>query len=127
MLHGRLFAYFDEHRYRIGSGSMVEQKKYRGPASVMPETAAGRFAQRPVRSDDYVQPGDLFRLMAEDAQDRLVDTIVTMMKPVRRDIQIRAVGNFAKCDPTLGERLSRGLDLRRDLGAASVVMAVAGR
>jgi catalase len=127
MLQGRLFAYFDEHRYKIGSSSMIEQKKHRGPASVLSETATRRFDHVTARNDDYVQAGDLFRLMASDAQDRLVDTIVTMMKPVRRDIQIRAVGNFAKCDPTFGERLARGLDLTRDQGAASVVMAVAGR
>jgi catalase len=127
MLQARLFAHYDAHRYGIGSSSMVEQKKYRRPASGPPETSTGRSEHRAARTDDYVQAGDLFRLMADDAQDRLVDTIVTMMKPVRRDIQIRAVGNFAKCDPTLGERLARGLDLIEDEGPANVVMAVAGR
>jgi catalase len=127
MLQVRLFAYFDEHRYRMGSSSMVEQKTYRGPASVLPETATRRFEQRTGRNDDYVQAGNLFRLMAEDAQDRLVDTIVTMMKSVRRDVQIRAVGNFAKCDATFGERLARGLELIEHQDAARVVMAVAGR
>lgn len=49
--------------------------------------------------------------MTADEQDRLVDQIVTQMGPVRRDIQLRAVTNFTKCDEAFGSRLARGLGL----------------
>ncbi|MDB5093667.1 MAG: catalase [Candidatus Eremiobacteraeota bacterium] len=126
MLHGRLFAYADGHRYQIGTSPMVEQKQYRGPARVLPETGTERL-ERTARNDDYVQAGDLYRLMTGDAQDRLVDTIVTMLEPVRRDIAVRAVSNFTKCDATFGERLARGLALDEDRGPASVVIAAQDR
>jgi catalase len=127
MLQGRLFAYADAHRYRIGTTSTVEQEKYRSPASVLPETAVARFARRTGRNDDYAQAGDLYRLMSAGAQERLVDTIVSSMKPVQRHIQVRAVDNFTRCDPAFGERLARGLDLNVHQGPATLVMAVPGR
>jgi catalase len=126
MLHSRLFAYADGHRYQIGTSTEVEQQKYPGPAYALPEAAAGRLLPT-VRNDDYVQAGDLYRLMPGDAQDRFVDTIVTMLGPVRRDIQERAVSNFTKCDATLGEHLARGLALNAGRGPASVVMAAQNR
>jgi catalase len=49
--------------------------------------------------------------MTPDAKDRIVEQIVTHMSTVQRPIQLRAVGNFAKCDSTFGERLARGLRL----------------
>src|ERR1700680_4645003 len=148
MLQGRIFAYADAHRYRIGTnymslpvnrpkvevrnynrdgqmrfdgnfvsadnyepnsfGGPVEQQQYREPSYTLPGNTTGRFEQHTARNDDYTQPGDLYRLMTPDAKDRIVDTIVTMMKPIRRDIALRAVGNFAKCDASFGERLARG-------------------
>jgi catalase len=159
MLQGRIFAYADAHRYRIGTnymslpvnrpkvqvanyqrdglmrfdgnggsadnyepnsfGGPVEQKQYTEPSYKMPGNTTGRFEQRTARNDDYVQAGDLYRLMTSDAQDRIVDTIVTMMKSVQRDIALRAVGNFAKCDATFGERLARGLALNELLKPAA--------
>jgi catalase len=159
MLQGRIFAYADAHRYRIGTnymtlpvnrprvapanymrdglmrgdanggtadnyepnsfGGPVEDHAYREPPYVMPGNTTGRFDQKTARNDDYVQAGDLYRLMAPDAQDRIVDQIVTMMTPVRRDIQLRAVGNFGKCDATFGERLARGLGLNELLAPST--------
>jgi catalase len=160
MLQGRLFAYADAHRYRIGTnyaalpvnrphateasnymrdglmrpdanggsadnyepnsfGGPAEDKQYLEPANAIPNPTIGRFAQSSTRNDDYFQAGELYRLMSADEQDRIVDTIVTGMKSVRRDIQLRAVGNFAKCDATFGERLARGLELTELLKPAA--------
>jgi catalase len=161
MLQGRMFAYADAHRYRIGTnyaslpvnrprvevsnymrdglmrpdanggsadnyepnsfGGPVQNKQYIEPSYKLPGNTTGRFDQKTNRNDDYVQAGDLYRLMKADEQDRIVDTIVTMMKSVRRDIQLRAVGNFAKCDATFGERLARGLDLKELVKPAAAV------
>lgn len=152
MLQGRLFAYADAHRYRIGTnyaalpvnrpkktevhnymrdGSMrpdgnggrndnyepnsflgpTENKAYDQPAYFLGVATTGHFAQNDVRNDDYVQAGDLYRLMTADEQDRLVQQIVTHMGQVRREIQLRSVTNFTKCDDGFGSRLARGLGL----------------
>jgi catalase len=100
-------------------GGPAEQKEFREPPYVMPGNTTGRFDQKTARNDDYVQAGDLYRLMKADEQDRIVDTMVTMMRSVRREIQLRAVANFAKCDATFGERLARGLDLHELVTAKS--------
>ena len=49
--------------------------------------------------------------MKPDEKDRIVDQIVNHMKSVQRPIQLRAVGNFVKCDPGFGERVAKGLNL----------------
>jgi catalase len=124
MLAGRLFAYADAGRYGIGTSSLADQNAHHEPVGVLPETATGRFRQRTARDDDYVQAGDLYRLMTADAQERLVDSIVATLEPVRRDIQVRVVESFTKCDATFGERLARALALNEQQRPASLVMAV---
>ncbi|HEY8297648.1 MAG TPA: catalase [Candidatus Baltobacteraceae bacterium] len=151
MLQGRIFAYADAHRYRIGpnyhqlpvnqaknapvhnygrDGNMnagenggkainyepnsrngpVEAKQFMEPSqAVAGET--GRFEQHAVRNDNYTQPGDLYRLMDAGAQDRLVDAVVTGMKPVRKEVQQRQVEHWRKVDASLGERVGQGLGL----------------
>lgn len=151
MLQGRIFAYADAHRYRIGPnyhllpvnqaknaavnnygrdghmaygdnggpavnyepnsrGGPVEQQQYMEPRTpVQGET--GRYGQHTYRNDDYQQPGDLYRLMPKDAQDRFVDTVVNHMKPVRTEVQRRQVEHWRKVDASLGERIAQGLGL----------------
>ncbi|MGA2761462.1 MAG: catalase [Candidatus Cybelea sp.] len=151
MLQGRIFAYADAHRYRIGTnyaslpvnlakhakvrnymrdgamrhdgnggstdnyepnsfGGPVENRRFAEPT--YPLTGkTGHFEQRSARSDDFVQAGDLYRLMKPAEKDRIVDQIVNHMKSVQRPIQLRAVRNFVKCDPGYGERLAKGLNL----------------
>ncbi|HTJ27475.1 MAG TPA: catalase [Candidatus Limnocylindria bacterium] len=162
MLQGRLFAYADAHRYRIGTnyaalpvnrphatqaanymrdgqmrfdanggsadnyepnsfGGPVQDKRYEEPSYTIMDSRTGRFEQKSDRNDDYVQAGDLYRLMKADEQDRLVDTIVAAMGGVRRDVQLRAVGNFGKCDAIFGERLARGLELTELLPPSAAV------
>ncbi|KYQ89746.1 catalase [Tieghemostelium lacteum] len=63
-------------------------------------------------NDDFVQPGNLFRLMDEGAKSRLVANIVGHMKAVTiRDIQLRAIGNFYKADKDYGTRIAKGLGI----------------
>jgi catalase len=159
MLQGRIFAYADAHRYRIGTNYAAlpvnrpkvevanymrdgllrfdsnggsadnyepnsfngpfEQKQYGEPPYTLQGKTTGRFEQKTPRNDDYTQAGDLYRLMTPDAKDRIVDQIVTMMGSVRRDIRLRAVGNFAKCDADFGRRLATGLGLKELLSPAA--------
>ncbi len=81
------------------------------PAVVALKGAVGRYDQHSYRNDDFQQAGDLYRLQHPDEQSRLVDNIVTHMKNVRRDIQLRQIPHFEKADPEFGARIARGLGL----------------
>ncbi len=70
-------------------------------------------------NDDYRQPGDLFRLMTAEEQDRLIGNLVRAMKPVPREIQLRQVGHFLKADRAYGEGVALGLGIDvAELGGA---------
>jgi catalase len=149
MLQGRLFAYHDAHRYRVGAnhqalpinrprnevnnyqrdgqmrfdhngGSSVyyEPNSFRGPK----ESAEKKQAAFPVEGiadsvgydhhDHYTQPGDLYRLLPEEEQARLIETIVAAMKPVEKDeIKLRQIHHFLKADEEYGRRVADGLGL----------------
>ncbi|HSR67108.1 MAG TPA: catalase [Acidobacteriota bacterium] len=62
-------------------------------------------------NDDYTQAGNLFRLMEPDAQQRLIDNIVTHMKSVPREIQERQLVHFWRADEDYGRGVARGLGL----------------
>ena len=72
-------------------------------------------------NDDYKQPGDLFRLMAPDAKERLMDNIAEAMNGVPVEIVKRQVVHFYKADPAYGE----GVAKRMGLGASDLPSAVA--
>ena len=102
-----------------GGGSPVYQpNSFDGPA----DSAA--YAEPPLRidgdadrynhrdgNDDYTQAGDLYRLMDDDAKQRLIDNIVGAMQGVTREIQVRQLGHFMKADPAYGERIAKGLEI----------------
>ncbi|HPG88640.1 MAG TPA: catalase-related domain-containing protein, partial [Hyphomicrobium sp.] len=62
-------------------------------------------------NDDYKQPGDLFRLLSKDGQERLCDNIRDAMQGVPIEIVKRQVAHFYKCDPAYG----RGVGTRMGL------------
>ncbi len=149
MLQGRLFAYADAHRYRVGAnhqalpinrphsavhnyqrdgqmrfdhngGSSVyyEPNSFGGPKDspvdrTSPFEVTGQANSTSYNSDDhYTQAGDLYRLMSDEEQDRLINTIVEAMKPVERDdIKLRQIAHFYKADPNYGTRVAQGLGL----------------
>jgi catalase len=59
--------------------------------------------------DDYVQPGNLYRLMPPDEQKRLVANIVGSLKNVPKDIQKKMVAHFRKADKDYGDGVAKGL------------------
>ncbi|MFB5190190.1 catalase [Alicyclobacillus fastidiosus] len=153
MLQGRLFAYSDAHRYRIGTnynllpvnrphatsaqnyqrdGAMrfdgngggsvnYEPNSFQGP--VQSDAAKGYLlpvsgvaAEHPYVSDDhYTQPGDLYRLLPADEQDRLIDNIVHAMNGVDEVIARRQIEHFAKADTAYGQRVAKGLGIAVDV------------
>ncbi|GAM20409.1 hypothetical protein SAMD00019534_035840 [Acytostelium subglobosum LB1] len=63
-------------------------------------------------NNDYVQAGDLYRLMDSGAKTRLVENIVGHMSGVTRDdIKIRAIRCFYLADKEYGTRICEGLKL----------------
>jgi catalase len=151
MLQGRLFAYGDAHRYRLGinhtqlpvnrphameaanygrdgfmrfNGNEGRAKNYEpnsfgGPAQTNEPLYAplevhgwtgASAAERHPEDNDFVQAGNLYRLMDEDAKQRLVGNIAGGLSRVSRDdILERSLGHFRAADPDYGERVARAV------------------
>ena len=72
---------------------------------------ADRYEQKRGVDDDYVQPGDLYRLMPADEQKRLIANIVGSLKKVPKEIQQKMVAHFRKADRRYGDGVAKGLGL----------------
>jgi catalase len=72
---------------------------------------ADRYNPRP-GNDDFSQAGSLFRIMAPDEQNRLMDTIAGAMAGVPEDILVRQLGYFKKADTAYGDGIAQrvGID-----------------
>ncbi|WP_310714642.1 catalase [Streptomyces lydicus] len=154
MLQGRLFAYGDAHRYRVGinadhlpvnrphatearshardgvlyDGRHAGAKNYE-PNSFGGPDETGRALWQPVavtgstgaqaapshaEDDDFVQAGNLYRLMSEDEKERLIDNLAGFISQVSRDdIAQRAIENFRKADADYGKRLEAAVQALR--------------
>src|SRR6202035_1352945 len=153
MLQGRLFAYGDAARYRVGvnhhqipvnypraaklvntyhrDGAMRVDGNQGGVAGVEPNNF-GRWAEQPAyadpaqsigttadhfdfREDDdnyFEQPGDLFRLMTGDEQQRLFDNTARAIKGARHQTVEKHIANCTLAAPHLwGGRVQRSPDL----------------
>ena len=149
MLQGRLFAYGDAHRYRLGinhtqlpvnapkavsggatnygrDGAMrfdgnagrsknYEPNSYDGPQQTGRPTfkgieGEGASGSTPwvahVEDDNFVQAGNLYRLMSVAERTRLVDNIAGSLSQVNRDdIVERSIGYFRAADSEYGARI----------------------
>ncbi len=64
--------------------------------------------------DDFVQAGDLYRLISEDEKKRLVANIAGVLSAVTRDDIIqRAIGHFRNADADYGERIAQAVQALR--------------
>ena len=68
---------------------------------------------------DFVQAGDLYRLMSEEQKSHLVSNLVGHMKAARKDIQERQVMHFYNADPDYGTRVAKGLGIEIKVPAKS--------
>ncbi len=64
---------------------------------------ADRYEQKRGVDDDYIQPGNLFRLLPTDEQKRLVTNIASSLKKVPKEIQEKMLAHFYKADKAYGE------------------------
>ena len=93
-----------------------EPNSFGGPAQ------APSYAEPPLRisgdadrydhragNDDYTQPGNLFRLMNAEQQERLFQNIAAAMGGVPEKIVQRQLAHFYKADPAYGEGVAKAL------------------
>ncbi|MBX9567332.1 MAG: catalase [Candidatus Obscuribacterales bacterium] len=162
MLQGRLFAYGDAQRYRLGvnhtqlpvnrphaceaanygrdgamrfdncgrqknyepnsHGGPVESKEvHYKPIPVSGEVAAQKQTLHK-EDNDFVQAGDLYRLMPEDAKERLIENLAGSLSQVVSDeIVERSLGYFKQADADYGDRLARKVALLRANRAIAAV------
>jgi catalase len=110
-----------DHNY--GRAKNYEPNSFRGPqqtskplwAPIEVAGLTGNHAPEHHRDDnDFVQAGDLYRLMSEAERQRLVANLAASLSRVsREDIIERSVANFRKADAEYGDRLAADLGKRR--------------
>ncbi|MBN2842601.1 MAG: catalase [Sedimentisphaerales bacterium] len=72
---------------------------------------AARYEQKRGVDDDYVQPGNLFRLMSPAQQDHLMDNIVGSLKKAPVEIQKKMIEHFSRADKKYGSGITQRLGL----------------
>jgi catalase len=112
-LTGNPDAYYEPNSF---DGPAEDASRVEPPLAISGD--ADRFDHR-VGNDDYRQPGDLFRLMPPDSQQRLMDNIAEAMQGVPMEIVKRQVAHFYKADPDYG----LGVATRMGLSAADLPAA----
>lgn len=102
-----------------GAGPNYEPNSFGGPVgnpafSEPPLKISGdadRYEQKRGVDDDYIQPGNLYRLMPPDEQARLIKNIVGSLSKVPQAIQEKMVEHFTRADKDYGARVAEGLGL----------------
>ncbi len=72
---------------------------------------AERYEQKRGVDDDYIQPGNLFRLMSAEQQEELIENILNTLKKVPKEIQEKMIVHFHKADKEYGNGIAKGLGL----------------
>ena len=71
--------------------------------------------------NDFVQAGDLYRLMTEEEKQRLIENIgASLSRVTREDIVERSVAHFRTADRELGDRLARAIAKLRNVTRRSL-------
>ena len=71
---------------------------------------ADRYLQERGVDVDYIQPGDLFRLMSPEQQKGLIANIVGSLKKVPEEIQTKMVAHFRRAERAYGDGVACGLE-----------------
>ncbi len=100
----------DSPNYEPNSfGGPKEDPKYKERPTTYADATVARYDHRELDGDYYTQPGNLFRLLKPDAQQRLVDNIAGSLKQVEQRIQDLQINHFYKCDPKYGEGVAKAI------------------
>lgn len=91
------------------NGPAQSNERYHAPLEM--HGTSGPWPNQPhVEDNDFVQAGDLYRLMSEDEKQRLVANIATGLSAVSRpDIIERSIAHFRNADPDYGDRVARAV------------------
>lgn len=104
--NGNPDAYYEPNSYQTAPR---EDPAYRDtPLPLQGE--ADRYEHRHA-SDDFTQPGQLFRLMDHAQQQRLFQNIAAAMQGVPEEIQRRQIRLFSRCDAAYGAGVAQALQL----------------
>ncbi|MCQ4313766.1 catalase [Stutzerimonas sp. VN223-3] len=91
-------------------GEWREQPDFSEPPLAL-EGAAARYDYRADDADYFTQPGDLFRLMNADEQQRLFENTARAMGDAARHIKLRHIKHCYLADPGYGAGIASALDL----------------
>ena len=69
------------------------------------------------RTNNYGQPGALYRAMEDWERDELISNLVGALQQCDADIQQRMIGHLTQCDQEYGQRVADGLGLKVDAPA----------
>ena len=58
-------------------------------------------------NDDYSQAGALYNIMSEEEKDRLTTTIAGTMQSLTKDLALKNIKHFKKCDSDYGNRIEQ--------------------
>lgn len=72
---------------------------------------AARYEQKRGVDDDYIQPGNLYRLMSPKQQKELAENIAGSLGKVPKDLQEKMVTHFRKADQAYGDGVAKALGL----------------
>lgn len=120
------FMRFDENNGRAKNyepnsfnGPVQTNEPLYAPLEVHGLTGAHPWVLHP-EDNDFVQAGNLFRLMDEDERERLVQNIAGSLSQVsKEDIVVRSVANFAAADPEYGSRVAEAVAAQRGQGVSA--------
>jgi catalase len=70
---------------------------------------AAKFNFREDDHDYYSQPGNLFRMLKLDEQQRLFENTARAIGEASKEVQDRHIGNCAKADPAYGEGVAKAI------------------
>lgn len=96
-------AYYEPNSF----GGPIEDARFAEPPLQI-SGDADRFNHRE-GNDDYTQPGNLFRLMTPDQQQRLFGNIAAAMAGVPEEIVQRQLGHFHQADPAYAAGVAKAL------------------
>lgn len=72
------------------------------------EGATGRHSYQ-LTDDDFVQAGDLYRLMSAEEKTDLINNIAGHLKNAKKHIQERQIAHFKRADPEYGQRVEEAI------------------
>lgn len=87
-----------------------EDPKYKEPPLKISGDADWYEQKRGV-DDDYIQPGNLFRLMSPEQQKGLIAAIAGTLKKAPKPIQEKMVAHFRKADKAYGDGIAKAIGL----------------